>query len=128
MSRARILVVDDDEMHLVCTKELLEAEGYEVLVHVGAFGATQQVLLNAPDLVLVDVNMPALSGEGLVAVLRGREKTRGVRILLHSSNDEQALRKVAARLAIDGWVPKGDPGELRRRVADVLRSGQARPR
>ena len=50
MSRPRILVVDDDETHLICTKELLEAEGYEVLVHVGAFGATQQVLLNAPDL------------------------------------------------------------------------------
>jgi CheY-like chemotaxis protein len=128
MSRPRILVVDDDETHLICTKELLEAEGYEVLVHVGAFGATQQVLLNAPDLVLVDVNMPALSGEGLVAVLRGSEKTRRVRILLHSSNDELALWTAARRLAIDGYVPKGDPGELRRKVAAVLAPGGGRAR
>jgi CheY-like chemotaxis protein len=128
MNRPRILVIDDDELHLFCTKELLEAEGYEVLVHMGALGATEQVLLDAPDLVLVDVNMPALSGEGLVAVLRGREKTRCVRILLHSSNDEHALRTAARRLEIDGYVPKGDPGELRRKVADVLRPDRGRAR
>ncbi|ABS27812.1 response regulator [Anaeromyxobacter sp. Fw109-5] len=122
MKRARILVVDDDPTHLVCTKELLEAEGYEVFVHTGAFGATQQVMVRDPDLVLVDVNMPGLSGEGLVAVLRGRDPTRRARILLHSSNDEEALRAAARRLSIDGYVPKGDPRELRRRVAAVLAS------
>jgi CheY-like chemotaxis protein len=120
MSPPKILVVDDDDTHLVCTKELLEAEGYEVHVHATAFGATEKVMRHAPDLVLVDMNMPALSGEGLVTVLRGRERTRGVRVLLYSSNDEQALRDAARRLEIEGYVPKGDPEQLRRKVAAVL--------
>ncbi|WP_242394964.1 response regulator [Anaeromyxobacter oryzisoli] len=123
MSSPKILVVDDDATHLVCAKELLEAEGYEVRVHSTAFGATEKVLRYEPDLILVDVNMPALSGEGLVTVLQGRERTRGVRVLLYSSNDEQALREAAERLGIAGYVPKGDPGQLRRKVAAVLRTG-----
>lgn len=117
----RILVIDDDATHLLCTRELLEAEGYDVQVHQTAFGATERIIQHAPDLVLVDVNMPALSGEGLVGVLRRREHTRGVRVLLHSSNDEFALREIATRLGIEGWVPKGDPALLRRRVAEALR-------
>jgi len=122
MSARKILVVDDDHTHLICTKELLEDEGYEVHVHATAFGATEKVLVHQPDLVLVDVNMPALSGEGLVTVLRSREQTRGVRVFLYSSNDEHALRTAAARLGIDGYVCKGDPDELRRKVAGALRA------
>jgi CheY-like chemotaxis protein len=84
-------------------------------------------MLDPPDLVLVDVNMPALSGEGLVAVLRGREQTRDVPVLLHSSNDEVALAAAARRLGIEGWVAKGDPDELRRKVAAAVgaRTGPA---
>lgn len=117
----KILVIDDDATHLLLTRELLEAEGYDVQVHETAFGATERIIQQAPDLVLVDVNMPALSGEGLVSVLRRRERTRGVRVFLHSSNDEHALREAAARLGIEGYVPKGDPELLRRRVAAALR-------
>jgi CheY-like chemotaxis protein len=122
LTAAKILLVDDDTAHLTVTKELLEAEGYDVVVHVGAFGATEKVLIERPALVLVDVNMPALSGEGLVTVLRGRAQTRDTRVMLYSSNDEDALRGAAERLQIAGYVCKGDPGELRRKVARALRA------
>lgn len=122
----KILIVDDDELHLTCAREILEAEGYEVEVHRTAFGATEQVIRGRPDLVLVDVNMPALSGEALMAILRRRIHAPGVRLFLYSSNDEEALRRSAALLGIDGYVCKGDPDELRRKVWRALRgpSGQ----
>ncbi|HTN51246.1 MAG TPA: response regulator [Anaeromyxobacter sp.] len=120
MSAAKILVVDDDPVHLDCARELLEREGYEVHVHSTAFGATEQVMQLRPDLVLVDVNMPALSGEGLVSVLRRREQTRHVPLYLYSSNDEEALRWAAVRLGIDGYVCKGDVEALRKTVAGAL--------
>jgi CheY-like chemotaxis protein len=129
MAAPRILVIDDDETHLVCTKELLEEEGYDVQIHATAFGATEKVMSGRPDLVLVDVNMPALSGEGLVAVLRRREATRRIPILLHSSNDEDVLREAARRLGIEGYVCKGDPAQLVRAIAAALRvSAPTRPR
>jgi CheY-like chemotaxis protein len=116
----KILVVDDDPVHLSLTRELLEAEGYEVRTHKTGFGATERVLRERPDLVLLDVNMPALSGEGLVSVLRGRGLLHATRILLYSSNDEEWLRRAVDRLGVCGYVSKGDPGDLRRKVARAL--------
>ena len=120
MTTPRILIIDDDETHLTCARELLEAEGYEVDVHQTAFGATERLIRFRPDLLLVDMNMPALSGEGLIGIMRKRAHAAGVRVLLYSSNDEDALRKAARRLEIDGYVCKGDPDELRRKVGRAL--------
>lgn len=120
MAAPRILVVDDDLTHLHCARALLEAEGYEVETHLTAFGATEKLIRMRPDLVLIDVNMPALSGEGLASILRRRVHAAGVRVLLYSSNDEDALRRAASRLDIDGYVCKGDPAELRRKVCLAL--------
>jgi CheY-like chemotaxis protein len=113
----KILVIDDDPVHLSLTQELLEAEGYEVRVHATGFGATEKVLVERPDLVLLDVNMPALSGAGLVSVLRGRGLLPATRVLLYSSNDEEWLRRAADRLGVLGYVAKGDPADLRRKLA-----------
>jgi CheY-like chemotaxis protein len=120
LSARKILIVDDDPLHLSLARELLEAEGYDVHVHATAFGATEKVIHERPDLVLLDVNMPALSGEGLVKVLRGRGLLGATQVLLYSSNDEESLRCAAERLGILGYVCKGDPGDLRRKVACAL--------
>jgi CheY-like chemotaxis protein len=116
----KVLVVDDDTVHLVLTQELLAAEGYDALVHSTAFGATEKVIRERPQVVLLDVNMPALSGEGLVAVLRARGLMATTKVLLYSSNDEEALRRAAERLGVLGYVCKGDPEELRRKLARVF--------
>jgi CheY-like chemotaxis protein len=120
MPPKKILIIDDDTTHLICAKEILEAEGHQVVVQASPFGATEKVMLERPDLVLVDVNMPALSGEGLIGVLRSRPQTKDARVLLYSSNDEDSLRRAAARLGIEGYIAKGDPDELRRTVGRVL--------
>jgi CheY-like chemotaxis protein len=126
MTAPRILIVDDDPTHLACARELLEAEGYAVDVHETGFGATEKLIRTRPDLVLLDVNMPALSGEALASILRRRVHAAGVRVFLYSSNDEDALRRAAERLEIDGYVCKGDPAELRRKVCLALAGGRGR--
>lgn len=120
MTKKRILVVDDDETHLTLARELLRFEGYDVAIHRTAFGATDRILRERPDLLLLDVNMPGLSGEGLVSVLRTRDDTRNTTILLYSSNDEDTLRRAAARLGVAGFVCKGDVRDLYRKVDAAL--------
>lgn len=120
MKKQRVLVIDDDHAHLVSTRGLLQADGYEVHTQLGAFGATNAIAAVKPDLILLDVNMPALSGEDLAALIRGNARTRTSRVLLHSSNDEDSLREMALRLQLDGYVSKGSPAALRIRVASVL--------
>ena len=72
------------------------------------------------------MNMPALSGEGLVGILRRRGHAEGVKLLLHSSNDEDALRSTASRHQLDGYVCKGEPEELRRKVGRALAARRPR--
>ena len=117
MSPTRILIIDDDRLHLATTQELLEEEGYDVITHASGFGATERVLVTRPDLVLLDVNMPALSGEALLPILRNRDSIKATPVVLHSSNDESALRAAATRLGAAGYVCKGDVTGLRRTVA-----------
>lgn len=116
----RILIIDDDVAHIVSTRGLLEAEGYVVYTHTQGFGTTNLVKQLAPDLVLLDVNMPGLSGENLASVLRANASTRNTKILFYSSNDEDLLRAAVKKFEVNGYVSKGNAAQLRSKVAQIL--------
>ena len=118
--KKRILVVDDDPRLLEITRELLELEGYVVRTQVSPFGTSRAAIEFAPDLILLDVNMPGLSGDRLAAILLGDQGDEQRRVLLYSSNDEDSLRNAAARVGTAGYVCKGDAFTLRRRVREQL--------
>ena len=119
-SRQRILIIDDDPAHVTSTKGILESEGYEVFTYHQPFGSTNVIAQVKPDLVLLDVNMPGLSGDRLPDVYRANERTRYVPVVLYSSNDEDLLRETAHKLQIAGYICKGNPSVLRNRVAAIL--------
>lgn len=116
----KVLIVDDDPTHLLIAQEILSDEGHQVAVHRGAFGTMQKVFKERPDVVLLDVNMPGLSGEGVCALLEQWRAEQGTAILFYSSNDEGSLRKTSERYRTAGFVTKGDPDQLRTTVRRVL--------
>jgi two-component system, OmpR family, response regulator len=122
---SKILIIDDDPAHLDSARGILEAEGHEVFTQDQPFGSTNAVIRLKPDLVLLDVNMPALSGDRLAEVFRANAATRNVMLVLHSSNDEDHLRTTARRLGLDGYICKGSPSMLRSKVAALLLSASA---
>ena len=61
--KRKILIIDDDIKHLFTAQSLLEEEGYHVITHRNGFGATNLIKESAPALVLMDINMPGLSGK-----------------------------------------------------------------
>jgi CheY-like chemotaxis protein len=116
--RKKIMVIDDDEQVLQVTKELLEHEGYDVVTLERGTGATSAIRANQPDLVLLDINMPAFSGENLAPVLLANEHTRRIPILFYSSNDEDYLLESVARHGVTGYICKGDLPMLHRKVRE----------
>jgi CheY-like chemotaxis protein len=118
--RPRIMIIDDDEILLVTTRAVLEAEGFEVSTRLGGFGASWLVLQTRPDIVLLDVDMPGLSGPGLAAVLQSEPSTRGVPIYFHSGSDEATLQAKVAETGVAGYVRKGDRAQLRAAIAKAL--------
>jgi len=118
--KKRILVIDDDADHLFIVRELLVREGYEVLTHQSPFGAIGLITTAAPDLVLLDVNMPSLPGDDLAAFIKADDRTRNIPIVLYSATDEDDLRSAIVRLRLEGYISKGDAADLRMKVGYFL--------
>ena len=116
--KKKLLVVDDDELHLYTTKELLQDEWCEVITHKSNFGigVTNLVREVNPDLILLDVNMPGLSGEQLAKLLRWRSAP----FIFYSSNDEDSLRELAVQYGAKGYISKGDIAGLKNMVSKYL--------
>ena len=109
-----ILVVDDDELLLAVTRELLQDEHTDVVTHRNGAGVANRVSLLRPDLVLLDINMPSLTGETVSLLLKSDEVTRDVPIVFYSGNDEDGLRDSATAYGARGYICKGDIFGLRR--------------
>lgn len=117
----KILVIDDDGRHLLAVKEILEMLGHDVYTYDKPFGSTQLAVTLNPDLILLDINMPGLSGDTLSKVIRSHTKAP---IVFHSSNDEDSLRQLARLHNVRGYICKGDLYGLREKVAQYLSERQ----
>ena len=119
----KILIIDDDNSHILTARGILESEGYQVSSHNQALGSTVITKQLKPDLILLDINMPGLSGERLAQIIGRNLNSANVPILFYSSNDEDSLRKAVGQYRFYGvkdYICKGDPYDLRRKVARVL--------
>ncbi len=94
----------------------MEQEGYIVFTHKGSFGATNAVRDLQPDLILLDINMPALSGDSLSTLLLSNDNIKHIPILFYSSNDEDSLRESVYKFGVSGYICKGNIFELKRKV------------
>ena len=115
--RGRVLIVDDEPELLEGMKMLLELEGIEVIIH-GSLITLPLILRDAdPDVVLLDISLPALSGtSALRSGLRKLLKTDGS-VVLFSGRSDRELTALAQELGADGFITKAeDPMEIVRRV------------
>lgn len=79
---ASILVVDDAEGYLMAAQRLLQAEGYEVWTATSAEQARRRLESSVPDLILLDVLMPAEDGFTFGERLSQDERLTGVPVVL----------------------------------------------
>lgn len=104
-----ILIVDDDESFGELTQRRLTLQGYQVEYFKGPFGTTNLVKTRAPDVLVMDVHMPGLTGDALVGILARETGARRPLVLLTSGMDAKELGALAARIGADDWVSKSAP-------------------
>lgn len=120
MQKKTVLMIDDDEIHLYTAKALLKNDNMEVVTHLGSFGATNILKEVKPDLVLLDINMPALSGPSLTELIKPFCTDMKIPILFYSSNDEDSMKELVTAKGVHGYICKGDPYTLRTKVNGFL--------
>ena len=124
MSRVpRVLVVEDEQDIAALIKHALERSG-EAQVDVVGSGDTalRAVADHAPDLVILDVNLPVLSGAEVCRVMRARPETAHTPIIMLTARTSEADRVAGLDLGADDYVTKPfSLRELSARVRAVLR-------
>lgn len=104
--KARILVVDDEpEIHTVLGK-LLSREGYNVESAYNAEETYQSVAEAKPDLIILDIMMPRISGIEVCNKLKSDPQTKDILILIVSARDGQADRLEGLNRGADDYVSK----------------------
>lgn len=120
--RSRIAYVEDDPASQTLVRKAL-ADMAEVCVIDNGRTALEQLLSDPPDLLLLDLNLPELSGDELLALLRQTPATRHLPVIVLTAASEAALRvDCQARLA-----KPIDLDELRRQVRACLQALDTSP-
>ncbi len=124
--RPLALVVDDDVTVRDVVQRYLDRAGYRVVVAGDGEQALREVADRAPDVVVLDLMLPRLTG--LEVCRRLRRDAVGVPIVMLTALGEEEDRVLGLELGADDYVTKPfSPRELVLRVAAVLRRSRERP-
>jgi DNA-binding NarL/FixJ family response regulator len=115
----RVLIVDDDQLQLELMERSLRLEGFQVATSSSVFGVSNIMRSFEPDVMLIDVHIPALSGDQLLGLAR-RNAPETTRFVLYSSCDEWRLRALAKDTNADGWISKSaDSSQVAKKLREV---------
>jgi CheY-like chemotaxis protein len=107
-ARRRILLAEDNLVNQRLAVKLLEKQGHSVRVANNGREAVDTLAKEAFDLVLMDVQMPVMSGLQAAALIREREKETGehIRIIALTANAMSGDREKCLAAGMDGYLSK----------------------
>jgi len=104
--RLKVLVVDDDPIVLEVVRDRLARAGHHVIVRDSAIGTTLHVALELPDVVLLDVKMPAISGTELAQLIKKNRAGRNATVIFYTSIDDAELVALVGRAEAERTLRK----------------------
>jgi two-component system response regulator CpxR len=118
----RVLIVDDDVELATLLREYLGREGLTVSTAADGESGVRAALDDPPDLVVLDIMLPRLSGLEVLRHIRERSTTP---VIMLTARGDDVDRIVGLELGADDYVPKPfNPRELVARIRAVLRRGR----
>ena len=121
----KILVVDDEKRIVEILKAYLERDGYQVIVAYDGQSALELARSNSPDLIILDLMLPEVSGWDVCRELR---KESDVPVIMLTARDDTTDKIIGLELGADDYVTKPfDPKEIISRVRAVLRRSDVKP-
>ncbi len=104
--KKRILAADDARDWIEVVKVQLEAQNYEVVTAYDGAEALEKARTQSPDLVLLDVMLPNMSGFEVCRMLKFDKKFQNIPIVLLTSRDSQKDRLTGKEVGANEYIPK----------------------
>jgi two-component system alkaline phosphatase synthesis response regulator PhoP len=124
---ARILIVEDEPNMVAGLRDNFEYEGYEVITAPDGAAGLERALNTSPDLVILDVMMPRMSG--LEVCKEIKSKRPAIPIIMLTARGQEVDKVVGLELGADDYVTKPfSIRELLARVKAVMRRAQTLPK
>ncbi len=117
----KILLVEDDDNLAAVYKTRLEAEGFVVNRVPNGEDALAAALNHKPDLILLDVMMPKVSGFDVLDILRNTPETANLQVIMLTALSQESDKKRAEELGVDDYLVKSQVV-----IADVVEKIKAK--
>lgn len=125
MQKARIILIEDEEDIASLIKLQAEISGYKLHVEVDGINGLKAIEREKPDLVILDIMLPGLSGLDICRKIKNNPELKEIPIIMISAKTEELDVVLGLELGADDYVAKPfSPKILFSRVRAVLRRGK----
>jgi CheY-like chemotaxis protein/MinD-like ATPase involved in chromosome partitioning or flagellar assembly len=128
MAAERILIVDDDMDSLKLVGLMLQKQGYEIIAANNGASGIEKATSGQPDLIILDIMMPDISGYEVARRLRSNPETAAIPILMFTAKTMVDDKVAGFEAGADDYITKPThPAELVSRIKAALLRAASRP-
>lgn len=126
MSHRTIMYIEDNGSMLELVIRMLQSKGYTVVAETNGYSGLTSIRKQQPDLILLDINMPGMSGYEVLAEIRKDSEIAHLPVIALTANGLQGSREECLNAGFDEYIAKPiTRQELTSLVEDVLARRQA---
>ena len=103
---ASILVVDDEPNIVLSLEFIMQKEGYDVRIAKDGEAALKAIREKVPDLVLLDIMMPAMSGYEVCQRIRANPEWKDIRIVMLTAKGREVDQEKGMAMGADEYITK----------------------
>jgi two-component system cell cycle response regulator DivK len=101
-----VLIIEDNEKNLKLARDILQAKGHATLEAESAEEGLRLARVHRPQLVLMDIQLPGMSGIDALRELRADPATRAIPVIAISASVMQPARRQIVEAGFDGFIEK----------------------
>lgn len=122
-TKARILLVEDSEAQAIITQKALQESGYEVIWAEDGMSAIKAVMTTFPDVVLLDLILPGMSGTEVCRWIKQNNDTKGIPVIMLTAMGSVDDKASGIKAGADDYLPKPcNDIELNAKIYAALRT------
>ncbi len=122
MGKKKLMIVDDEPSMRELVKAIMETAGYNVSTASDGVECLEKLKTEKPDLIIMDMMMPRMSGKDAVEKIRANPKTKDIKVMFLTVTTFSDIRKTEIKklIVVDYVLKPFDNKDLLKRVSGAL--------